>query len=486
MSDAFRNRLIVLLFVIGITLWFWGVNYAHVGIYNANNNYLSLAAKNYLRFGFGTLKFVPTYFAGEILPSPAPYYLHHPILIFPLSTIPFMMFGFHNWVVHVTNFLFLVGVIFLLYEIGALVWNKKVGLWAAGLAMVFPMTSFFWKYIFFEQGSLFFNLLVFYFFIRYIQVQKTIFLAYIFLFTFLSGLIDWGVLYLFLPFLVFFFSKYRKHVLLVILVYLAAAIISLSFFVGGVYFLRHGFADIVHAVQIRAVADELFSLSVWPVRLFVISVIRVGLYFTPFAVVAAWFAYKNIKLTLLFFLIFGLLNVFVLPTATWGHSYFLFYLIPFFAFSGALWIVGHEKKHGLILGWIVIIILSSIVVNYYKIQQVQKQLWQYDAALKINEHLVPYERIGVINFSGDMFENYFLHPTQSMRISDIGAWQLGGVYPEIAKIVVSFDPRGSSASLITRDSQVVVPNISPRTNSKANILLEFYRAVRDILNVGQI
>lgn len=143
MKSSVRLKLVILLCFVGFALWLWGINYPFTGTYNANNNYLALAAKNYQRFGFVRLKGFPTYFAGGQLPSPVPYYLHHPILIFPLSAIPFMIFGFHNWVVHVTNLLFLLGDIFLIYKIGELVWNRKVGLWAAGLTTIFPMTSFF-------------------------------------------------------------------------------------------------------------------------------------------------------------------------------------------------------------------------------------------------------------------------------------------------------------------------------------------------------
>src|SRR3989344_5579903 len=116
MKWIFQNKVIIILCVIGLFLILWGINYPYVGIYNANNNYLSLAAKNYLRFGFLHLNFFPTYFAGKLLPLTVPYYLHHPILIFPLSTIPYIFFGFHNWVVHVTNFVFLLGSVFLLYK----------------------------------------------------------------------------------------------------------------------------------------------------------------------------------------------------------------------------------------------------------------------------------------------------------------------------------------------------------------------------------
>ncbi len=163
-----------LLIITGISLWFWGINYPFAGMDNANNNYLMLAARNFVRFGFLRLRFNPTYFAGHILPAPIPFYLHHPVLIFSLSALPLIMFEFHNWGVHGANLLFLFGDIVMIYAIGSLVWNNKVGLWAAGLAAIFPMTTFFWKYIFFEQGSMFFNLLIFYFVYKYSKRSKNI------------------------------------------------------------------------------------------------------------------------------------------------------------------------------------------------------------------------------------------------------------------------------------------------------------------------
>jgi len=40
-----------------------------------------------------------------------------------------------------------------------------------------------------------------------------------------------------------------------------------------------------------------------------------------------------------------LVNIIFLPTATWGHAYFLFYLIPFFAFANALFLVKIFSRH---------------------------------------------------------------------------------------------------------------------------------------------
>lgn len=528
MKSSVRNTLVILLCVVGFALALWGINYPYVGTYNANNNYLSLAAKNYLRFGFINLKFIPTYFAGETLPSPIPYYLHHPILIFLLSAIPYIIFGFHNWVVHVTIFLFLLGVMFLLYKIAYIVWNKKIALWVFGLSMIFPMTSFFWKYIFFEQSSLFFNLCVYYQLIRYLTKKKQRYLVLIFIFTFFSGLTDWGVLYLFFPFIILFFTKYKNIALRPFMFYLLATGLSLSIFAGGVYLLQNGFNELKGAVLNRSYASELTKLSLWPIRLTFISILRSMLYFTLFAIIWVLDAIGSIKqrkywgiqeITLLYFFIFGSLNIIFLPTATWGHSYFLFYFIPFFSFLGGIWFVKVEKRSILMYSCLFIMVISSIGVTYLKIEQVKKQLWKYDAAVQINAFLIPYETIGVVNFAGDVFENYFLHPSQPISSSEVSEWQSSNLYPTVEKVVFvcvttcttreleivdmlkknnfvqTYHVGNNDAWLINKNVQNNdIQNLEDKNIQKSiqagieekNLLLRTYRALRDFLNVGQI
>jgi len=525
MNTRLRYKFFALLCVVGLATWLWGTNYPFVGIYNANNNYLMLAAKNYMRFGFTKLGFLPTYFAGASLPTPIPYYLHHPTLIFPLSTLPFILFGFQNWVVHVTNLIFLLADVLLLYKIGELVWNKKVALWTAGLAMIFPMTGFFWKYIFFEQGSLCFNLLTLYFFIRYVKEQKIRHLLFIFIFSVLSGLMDWGVLYLFVPLLIFFSLPDKRHTFRAFAVYVAGMTVGLSVFIAQVYFVRGGFTDVLQAIHIRAVADELISLSFWPLRLGAITLIRTFLYFTPFACVAAWFVHRQLwnklftlqKQTLLFFLIFGLMNVIVLPTATWGHSYFLFYLIPYFSYIGALWFVTHEYREKRIFAWVLFIILVSVSVNYLKLQQVTKQFWKYDAAVSFSAGIAPYETVGTVNFPGDVLENYHLHPTQPMGPSEFTLWLMGEKYQAISQTVFAcegtcttsellsvvqfkklaevadFQSGNNTAWLVTKGGDLTGESSTERVSGSTTAVtkptspfMKIYRLIRDTLNVGQI
>lgn len=470
----------ILLLVIGFILAIWGITYPFAGIYNANNNYLMLAARNFLRFGFLHLRFFPSYFAGQNLPIHIPFYLHHPILVFSLSAVPFIMFGFHNWVVHVTNGLFLIGDILLIYKIGETVWNKKVGLWAAGIAMIFPMTTFFWKYIFFEQGSLFFNLCIVYVTLTYLKTPRNFLLALLFLFSILSGLTDWGVLYLFIPFMVF-----GKKIMRPMGAYLAGAIISIGFFIVSVYFLRGGFNELIGAIAVHGYTDLLFNMPLWPLRLLIITITRCIVYFSPLTLIWVVYGIKKLNKVLLFFFIFGCMNLLVLPTVTWENSYFLFYFIPFMSYAGALWFTSVRRPKFIVWSAILILITGSITVNYFKIIQVQKQLWKFDAARKINSILTPYEPVGVVNFPGDIFENYYYHPTCPMKLEQIPGWLIGNVCPNVHRIIFSCDDGCNVVQIVSKTGTTITITGSPQSGENS-ILLKYYRMIRLSLGIAQL
>jgi 4-amino-4-deoxy-L-arabinose transferase-like glycosyltransferase len=527
MKLLWQKRIVFFLILIGAVLWLWGITYPFVGSYNTNNNYLSLAAKNYLRFGFTTLKFFPTYFAGAHFMPGDPYYLHHPILVFWLEALSVFLFGTANWVIHLPQVLFAVASMAMVYLIAKRLWNRHVALWSLGLAVIFPMTGFFWKYMLFEQACLFFNLVVYYIVILYVRKPNPRYLVVIFFATLLSGLTDWGVLYLLFPFIIFFFTKLGKRIAPAIIAYLAGTVISLGLFLLGVLALQKGFGELSLAIWVRSYTAELTGLSLWPVRLLAISRVRIFLYFSPFAFVSGVYIIKLIghreswklpDITLIFFFLFGLLNLIFLPTATWGHSYFLYYFIPFFAWTGGLWLERSEKKSWAVCFWVAIIIITSVTVTYFKIQQIKKQLWKYDVAKVINTKLAPYETIGVMNFAGDVFENYFFHPSQPITSAQLADWTRGIVYPGVvhavfvcagpctagelqeverlksAASVETYTAGATEAWFITKQLhkqpaaetvETVTPSIQTSVG-EGNIFLRWYRTVRDALNVGQI
>lgn len=527
MKLLLQKRIVLLLIIVGVFMWLWGVTYPFVGIYNTNNNYLSLAAKNYLRFGFWNLKLFPTYFAGEHFVPGGPYYLHHPILVFWLEALSVFMFGAANWVIHLPQLVFTIGSMAMIYVIAKKLWSQKVALWSLGLAVIFPMTGFFWKYMLFEQASLLLSLAVYYFLIQYIKRPNNRDLVAIFLLTVLSGFVDWGVLYFLFPFVIFFATVLGKRIKPALIVYLAGTLLSLGLFLAGVLLLQKGFGELSLAIWGRSYTAELTGLSYWPFRLFIISVIRTILYFSPFAIVSGVYIVKLIRsrgswklpdITLVFFFLFGLLNLVFLPAATWGHSYFLFYFIPFFAWAGGVWFERRDKKPWVICFWVFIIIGTSVVVNYFKIQQVRKQLWKYDVAQEINKKLDPYETIGVINFAGDVFENYFFHPSQPIAYAQFSSWIKGVDYPGVAKAVFvcagtctvgelqevewlkgsseveTYTVGENQAWFFTKqlhmpETTASASSITPSIQTsvkEGNIFLRWYRVLRDALNVGQI
>jgi 4-amino-4-deoxy-L-arabinose transferase-like glycosyltransferase len=135
----------VVALIIGLIIALWGINLPHVGLYNANNNYLALASKNFLRFGFEQLHFLPTYHVGAQTPELSDRYLHHPVLMFLISPLTFALFGDGNWVVHVLPFIFTLASLAVLFVLVKEFYGESVARWTTLFALLFPMFGFFWK-----------------------------------------------------------------------------------------------------------------------------------------------------------------------------------------------------------------------------------------------------------------------------------------------------------------------------------------------------
>ena len=74
------------------------------------------------------------------------------------------------------------------------------------------LTSFFWKYMFFEQSSLFFTLLTLYFSVRYWKTPGLTYLIGIAISACLGGATDWYGGYLIFGYIYLFFVREKKHV----------------------------------------------------------------------------------------------------------------------------------------------------------------------------------------------------------------------------------------------------------------------------------
>ncbi len=515
------NKFYLGLIIIAISLWFIGINEPFVGAYGANFNYFTLAAKNFIRFGYIKLHFFPTYYSGADLSQNPDFYLHHPILYFTLVSIPFIFFGFHNWTALVTPIIFSLLTLFWFYKIGSLIWNKKIGYLSAFFASIFPMMTVFGKQTIFEPAVLSLLLGVYYCFIAYLKYKHKKYIILLAILSLIATLIDWGGAYFVLPFILLYnFLPLSNQKLKATIIYIISVVLGIALFLFSINFYKKGFSDLVSAIAVRKTSAELFNLSYPWFRLTAATIIRILVYFTPFSFTVFKKLKKsliNLKLhksnfkdyTLIFFFVFGLINIILLPTASFGHIYFLFYAVPFFSFGMALFANGLPKKSNFSLGLLIIAIFSfSILISLMKWQQVRKQVWRYGAAYEINKLLTPNETIAVYGFPGDIFEQYFFHPTvpqenyenlvdwlsqsDQKRNAVFSCWSICTSEDHEFVESIPYATKQFGQAWLILSSEVKESTVSSIINkdtqelNKAPLILNIYRKARDLIGVGQL
>lgn len=433
--------------VVALAVWLWGINVPHVGLYNANNNYLSIASENFLRFGYRNLQYLPTYAVSETLPSPVPYYLHHPVLFFLVASVPFALFGSGNWVAHVMTFVYAVSAMVTLYAVIREVSGARIARWSLFFAVLFPMSSFFWKQMFFEQISLYFTLTSLYFVIRYGKTEHPAYLWGLGVSTAMGAASDWYAAYLLVALCVLW--MFRRDVRLSRSILVMIAGLSLGFGTYAMALIGTGNIGMVYdGFRARGLASELTGLTWWPARLFMVTVVRLIVYFSPVALIGLWEGMKGkvsrVSGTIgeqglyrIFFLI-GIVNVVILPTATWGHSYFLYYLIPFVAYGMGLWMANVSRKSAIIVCCVILLHVAwSVGVNALKLQQVAKQSWKYAFGRVVSNRIPRYGKVGVLEYPGDVLERYFSIATVAMDASRVRVWASGDGSTDIPLVVMT-------------------------------------------------
>lgn len=502
-----------------------GIDEPFVGAYGANLNFFTLAAKNFSRFGYFRLHFLPTYYSGGDLGKIPDFYLHHPVFYYTLVSLPFKVFGFHNWVASVTPILFSLLTLYWLFKIGSFLWNRKTGLWVAVFGSFTPIMTVFGRQTIFEPAILALLLGVYYYFLVYLKYKKVKDVLFLTILSFLAILIDWGGAYFIFPFLLLYWLLPKgKEKKLAVLLYFVSTLLGLSLFILIVFLVRGNFGDLLGAISSRQTNPELFNLPYPWFKLILVSLLRIVIYLTPLSLLALFIFLKDLvkavklkkinpqMVTFLFFLIFGLLNLIFLPAATFGHIYFLLYLVPFFALTLGKYFADLSVKKSLFsVVLIVVIYLFSSLVTYAKWQQIEKQVWRYDAALKINRQLAPYEAIAVKGFPGDIFEQYFFHPTKPIEdYSELLNWLSQAKSGERKTVFSCWDTcseedyqfienipykttKFAKVWLIENteiEKPTTLPEIhqieKPAKTIESSLLIRFYRLLRDKLQVGQL
>lgn len=411
-----------------------GINYPYVG-YNAwNYNTYSYIAKNYNTFGFVRTKFAPVTSVAKSFPSKPSYYLHHPQLLYVVMSLFFKVFGDDHWVGRLPVILATIGTVICIYLIGIMLKGKLFGLIALCVSALIPATSIFGRMIGHEAFVLFFAVLSIYFLLLYFKTKSTFFLFFVIISIVLGTLSDWPMTYFTVALAPFLMQKKRYRLaLLLIATSMATAILFLVY----ILFLTGSISDLQQAFFVRS-TGELLTYSYWPFRWIGIMILRIILYFNPVVLLftgiyifrlLSWRKKKTITqndLLIIGLLLFGLIHILLYPEGSFGHAYWIYYLLPFITFSSSSVLASlmKRKNAALLITLFALGLLFTTTVERWKTKEVEGNIFRYSLAQRANEHLIPYETILTNSQSvidQDLWIYEFNHPakiTDPGRISD--------------------------------------------------------------------
>ena len=102
--------------------------------------FFSIAARNHLRYGYGSTHLLPVVTA-EGPPSPAVYYTNHPPLLELLVSASFGMFGIHEWAARLVPLVFSIVSLGLLVHLARRFYGERVALLTLMIAATLPLEA---------------------------------------------------------------------------------------------------------------------------------------------------------------------------------------------------------------------------------------------------------------------------------------------------------------------------------------------------------
>ena len=119
---------------IGITAPWGADNFGTAGAF------FSIAARNYVRYGYLATHLVPVVTA-EGPPSPPVYYVHHPPLLELLVSASFALFGVHEWAARLVPLAFSLASLVLLVHLATKFYGERVALLTLVIAATLPLEN---------------------------------------------------------------------------------------------------------------------------------------------------------------------------------------------------------------------------------------------------------------------------------------------------------------------------------------------------------
>src|SRR5438093_7130560 len=123
-EQLFHGRLGILialavLFLISAGVLSYRLTDPWIGHHDYNGAFYSLAARNYLQYGYGGTRFGMVINSDVASPEQFVYYTHHPPLLPLLVSFSFAVLGLHEWAARVVPVIFSLGSVGLVYLLGS-------------------------------------------------------------------------------------------------------------------------------------------------------------------------------------------------------------------------------------------------------------------------------------------------------------------------------------------------------------------------------
>lgn len=337
----------ILIFVITALLLSINLNKPFYGEHDWNGARYGNIARNYLRYSFWETKFGQIENSGFTSPENFKYFTHYPPVLPILVSVSYKIFNISEWSTRLVPLLFTSGLMVIIYLIGQIVSNSKIGILASLLVLLTPQVLYFGKNPVHEPLVTFFVSLALIGYLKYAQNKLPGYKAIFFIGIILAELTTWAGYFL-LPALtlVLLLKKQFNQIKELMPVYIVSFGLFFLHFMHT-YFLTGQFlgGDLSGAFLQRAGLSEAgkieglnFFSYIDRIRLWFSS-----LYGTVLLLLSLMWAIihynrlleKNNWIVLVLF-VFGSLYIILFPNSSYIHNYLTFYLLPFIAISSAL------------------------------------------------------------------------------------------------------------------------------------------------------
>jgi 4-amino-4-deoxy-L-arabinose transferase-like glycosyltransferase len=337
-----------------------------VGIHDWNGARYGNIARNYLRYGFSSVKMGQVENSGGQVHSQFSYYTHYPPILPILISISYRILGITEAATRLVPLLTTAGSVVLIYFIGRTIFRWEVGLIASLFALATPMVRYFGKNPVHEPLALFFALISFFGSALVLKKEKRGWLL-VYLGLILTSLTNWSGIFLGLALSLIFFRKVSAPWLMTI--WFGVFLLTGLHFVH-IYVLTQSFAggDIFEAFLLRtslggsatltsfSLLEFINQIRLWSSILFTLSLLATSL-------IGCYFLMRQgvdrQKIFLLGLLIYGAGYPLAFPNATFLHNYFIYGLTAFLGLTAAYGIYSIPKTEAvrIILFFIVFMLI---------------------------------------------------------------------------------------------------------------------------------